>query len=97
MADTDSTREHNGDRRRKRRIETNGVDEEEDDVEVTSISLAEEGERIKKQGHECPIPKPGGIVGEVLGLGKRDDRMKKLRPEVVVERQEEKKSRRREE
>lgn len=67
-------------------METNELDDE-DDAEGASISLAEESERIKKQGHECPMPKPGGIVGEILGFGKRDDRVKRPRPEVVVERE----------
>lgn len=77
-------------------METNGVGDE-DDMDETSINLAEESERMKKRGHECPIPKPGGIVGEVLGLEKSNDRMRKLRPEVVVEREEDKRSRERRE
>lgn len=78
-------------------MESNGLVDEEDDVEGASISLVKEGERLKKQGHECPVPKPGGIVGELLGFGKKDDKIRRPRPEVVVERQEEKRSRERRE
>lgn len=98
MADTDSTGEHNGDRRRRRkRIDSNGLVDEEDDVEGASIGLAKESERLKKQGHECPVPKPGGLAGQVLGFGKKDDKMKRSRPEVVVERPDDKRSRERRE
>lgn len=98
MADTDLTGEHDGDRRKRRkRVDLNELIDEEDDVEGASVSLAKESERLKKQGHECPMPKPGGIVGEVLGFGKKDDRMRRPRLEVVVENQEEKKSRERRE
>ena len=67
-------------------MEINGLGDE-DDVERTSNGLAEESERLKKRGHECPVPKPGGIVGKVLGLGQRDDRLRGQRSEVVVERE----------
>ena len=94
MADTDPTGEHNGNRRKRRkRMDSNGLVDEENDVEGASISLAKESERLKKQGHECPVPKPGGIVGQVLGFGKKDDKMRRERPEVVVERPDDRRSR----
>lgn len=69
----------------------------EGEEEGTSIGLAEERERLEKQGHECPMPKPGEIVGEVLRLGNRNERRRRVRLEVVVEREEERSSERREE
>lgn len=30
--------------------------------------LTEESNRTEKQGHACPVPKPGGFVGEILGF-----------------------------
>ena len=30
--------------------------------------IQEEREAMRKRGHECPVPKPRGWVGEVLGF-----------------------------
>ncbi|KAH8705094.1 hypothetical protein BGW36DRAFT_366814 [Talaromyces proteolyticus] len=39
------------------------------DEEVsTFLQLEAEAESIGKLGHECPVPKPGGIVGKLLGF-----------------------------
>lgn len=87
MADTDLVGEQDGRRRRTvREMDRNGLDDEEEEAEA-SFGLAEERERMKKQGHECPIPKPGGIVGEVLGFENRTERMRATRPEVVVQKE----------
>lgn len=38
------------------------------DEEVsTFLQMEEEAERMAKVGRECPVPKPGGIIGEILG------------------------------
>jgi cytochrome c oxidase assembly factor 2 len=64
-------------RKRRRRPAICGNDEKS---EVTAAVDAEEcpevdrdveeieGERLAKR--ECPVPKPGGIVGEILGFGR---------------------------
>jgi cytochrome c oxidase assembly factor 2 len=39
-------------------------------------------EVLVEPGRECPVPKPGGLVGQVLGFEKREGRM----PEVTIER-----------
>ena len=33
----------------------------------------DEGKVLARKAHECPVPKPGGIIGGVLGFT-RDDR-----------------------
>ncbi|KAL1998643.1 hypothetical protein VTN02DRAFT_5814 [Thermoascus thermophilus] len=39
------------------------------DEEVsTFLQMEEEAERMAKVGRECPVPKPGGIIGEILGF-----------------------------
>jgi cytochrome c oxidase assembly factor 2 len=40
-----------------------GAEVEAEDIEGENI---EGGKRISKR--ECPVPKPGGIVGEILGF-----------------------------
>ena len=51
-------------RRVKRRVESSDISEEE----VT------ETEAMMRKAHECPVPKPKGIVGRVLGFENRDEK-----------------------
>jgi cytochrome c oxidase assembly factor 2 len=42
------------------------------DEEVsTFLQLEKEAETMAKVGRECPVPKPGGIVGQILGFTDR--------------------------
>ncbi|KAF7588213.1 dolichyl-P-Man:Man(5)GlcNAc(2)-PP-dolichol alpha-1,3-mannosyltransferase [Aspergillus hancockii] len=34
----------------------------------TFLQLEEEAARLAKAGRECPVPKPGGVLGELLGF-----------------------------
>ncbi|KAE8146232.1 hypothetical protein BDV25DRAFT_143894 [Aspergillus avenaceus] len=34
----------------------------------TFFQMEEEAERLAKLGRECPVPKPGGVLGELLGF-----------------------------
>jgi cytochrome c oxidase assembly factor 2 len=44
------------------------------DEEVsTFLQMEEEAEKMAKIGRACPVPKPGGIVGELLGFRNRDN------------------------
>ena len=43
-----------------------GVEEVEGDADVESEMAGEGGKRIAKR--ECPVPKPPGILGEILGF-----------------------------
>ena len=33
----------------------------------------EEAKMLEKEAHECPVPKPGGLLGRLLGF-QRDDK-----------------------
>ena len=46
-------------------------------------SADEEGQIInRKNPHECPIPKPGGLIGEVLGFKREGQAEKRPRPRI---------------
>lgn len=39
------------------------------DEEVsTFFQMEEEAEKLARVGHECPVPKPKGVIGELLGF-----------------------------
>jgi cytochrome c oxidase assembly factor 2 len=54
--------------------------EREENEELGMYDLVREGEGRRR---ECPVPKPGGLVGEILGLRKVE---RAERPVVRVER-----------
>lgn len=63
-------------RRRRRRKPINGesgVDQSEQDL-------------MLERTRECPVPKPGGLVGQVLGFEKREGRMPDVRIEGASDR-----------
>jgi cytochrome c oxidase assembly factor 2 len=72
--------------RRRRRRKVEGADaieaalEREENEELGMYDLVREGEGRRR---ECPVPKPGGLVGEILGLRKVE---RAERPVVRVER-----------
>ena len=37
---------------------------------------------MRSTSHECPVPKPRGFIGEVLGFGNEDTAKKLPRPRV---------------
>ncbi|KAF9894605.1 hypothetical protein FE257_006493 [Aspergillus nanangensis] len=44
------------------------------DEEVsTFLQLEQEAERLAQTGRECPVPKPRGVLGEILGFSARKD------------------------
>ncbi|KAM3080655.1 hypothetical protein ACMFMG_005590 [Clarireedia jacksonii] len=62
-------------RRRRRKCPVNEEDKEKEESGPKFHSFnnnekmgIEEGERTRLQKRECPVPKPGGIVGEILGF-----------------------------
>ena len=56
-------------RRRTRPIRTKGVSQDEESVlgAQTAVSVEEEV-AMRKAAHECPVPKPHGIIGKLLGF-----------------------------
>ena len=66
-------------RRRRRKPEsTDGVDEV---IHVPSKLGDIESSRIDRAKRECPVPKPGGVVGELLGFHKSTASESNPRPE----------------
>ena len=48
-------------------------------------SLQKEGEEeilAPRKAHECPVPKPKGLLGEVLGFKNEDSKEKLPRPRI---------------
>ena len=76
FADADCEYEYSEDgtrRRRRRRRRTQREDSAanpDGDCEGVGelVDEAEEMEGRRKKAHECPVPKPGGMIGEVLGF-----------------------------
>lgn len=61
----------------KRRLAEGGrVQDEEDDVGGLFRAMEEEAAAIEKKRRECPVPKPGGKIGEFLGFGRHGRRRK---------------------
>lgn len=64
-----------GKRRRRRKVvvekvEGEGADGLDGDFKGVLNGDGDEG--LRKVKRECPVPKPGGLVGEILGFGKRE-------------------------
>ena len=50
----------------------------------TSLQITEkEQARMRKRAHECPVPKPPGIIGRVLGFNGEEGGEEQSRPRVV--------------
>lgn len=68
-ADGEIVEDENGRRRRKRRVQQQSQEVQGGVVQLNNITRADlvghEGNRGKR---ECPVPKPGGKVGELLGF-----------------------------
>jgi cytochrome c oxidase assembly factor 2 len=47
-----------------------------------AMAAAEEANLLKRRAHECPVPKPGGLIGQVLGF-RDEERKGKVRIEVT--------------
>lgn len=79
-ADGEIIEDHNGRRRRRRRPQTQESEVKDGIVQFNNITqedlVDQEGRRTKRA---CPVPKPGGKVGELLGFktsnneGTKDD------------------------
>ncbi|KUJ16205.1 uncharacterized protein LY89DRAFT_545105, partial [Mollisia scopiformis] len=61
VAYADDGTPQNGKRRRRRKCSEK--EESGDEVEAGG-----EEHRVRKSKRECPVPKPGGIVGKILGF-----------------------------
>jgi cytochrome c oxidase assembly factor 2 len=52
-------------KRRRRRVLKEGSEDQIDEAKVRYWKEVDERERNRR---ECPVPKPGGLIGQVLGL-----------------------------
>ncbi|MCJ1455907.1 hypothetical protein MMC28_006264 [Mycoblastus sanguinarius] len=61
-----------GRRRRRRRRLTESPTDASSDEDSSSVQISEEEKiMMRRKSHECPVPKPRGLVGEVLGFKKK--------------------------
>jgi cytochrome c oxidase assembly factor 2 len=66
-------------RRRRKDVETaiqgeNGLPQQPttiDEEVSTFLQLEEESKLLSKPGRECPVPKPTGVLGDLLGFSNR--------------------------
>ena len=67
-------------RRRRRRLQESSTDEVQkvDESERMPLArIAEEAEEMARRAHECPVPKPKGLIGRIFGFedsGRGDNR-----------------------
>lgn len=75
-------------RRRRRRRTSEGLSEEGTGADGTKrlpLHISEEEKALmRKKAHECPVPKPPGIIGRLLGFKGEDSREEQPRPRIVT-------------
>ena len=90
FADSDFEVMEDGRRKRRRRTSQASVEEGTgaDSREQIPFQISEE-EKVfmRKKAHECPVPKPPGVIGRVLGFKSEDSTEEKPRPQVVTHRE----------
>ena len=77
-----------GRRRRRRRTADDPIDESSGAGREASMALyisEEEKDRMRKKAHECPVPKPPGVIGRILGFNVEDREEVQSRPRVVTQ------------
>lgn len=73
-----------GRRRRRRRRRKTDQGQEESISEEENVTLLDQKEESIKKARECPVPKPMGIIGSLLGSGKGKEEAA-IPPKVRVE------------
>ena len=79
-----------GRRRRRRPTSQASVEEDTRTDSRNQIPLQiseEEKVFMRKKAHECPVPKPPGIIGRLLGFKSEDSTEEEPRPQVVTHRE----------
>ncbi|KAL8664425.1 MAG: hypothetical protein Q9168_007907 [Polycauliona sp. 1 TL-2023] len=70
-----------GKHRRRRRPSTkrseteHGTDNQTHTAMQGQMMGEEEQEMLRKKAHECPVPKPSGRIGEMLGFPKQEEQV----------------------
>lgn len=68
-------------RRRPQAAKDSCADGQEEDL--LAFKAAKDVQNVKrKKAHECPVPKPRGLLGEVLGFGREGSDEKQPRPRI---------------
>lgn len=73
-----------GRRRRRRRRRKDDQGQEDSISEEESVTLLDQRQESIKKARECPVPKPMGIIGSLLGSGKGEEEAA-IPPKVRVE------------
>ncbi|KAL8675677.1 MAG: hypothetical protein Q9224_007417 [Gallowayella concinna] len=80
-----------GKRRRRRRplpkhkaSDANACAIQEEAIAPEQAMVAEEQEALRRKAHECPVPKPGGRIGEILGFPEEEQKLKRS-SEIQIE------------
>ena len=78
-----------GRRRRRRRTSQASIeDSSADSRKQMPLQISKEEKALmRKKAHECPVPKPPGIIGKVLGFKSEDSTEEEPRPQVVTQRE----------
>lgn len=87
FADSDFEVLEDGRRRRRRSSEVSIEDGSSTERRKQMPIHISEGEKavMRKKAHECPVPKPPGIIGRVLGFQGEDCRGEQSRPRIVTQ------------
>ena len=72
FADAEMTED--GRRRRRKRKATNEENISVKGEQMDAMDMTAEQAIVARKAHQCPVPKPTGLIGQVLGFGgdKRD-------------------------
>ena len=83
FADSDFEITEDGKRRRRRPADCSKEDHDGGKRELAMPVISEEEKlAMRRKSHECPVPKPKGIIGEVLGFKKEGTAEKAPRPRI---------------
>ena len=83
FADSDFEITEDG-KRRRRRPAVGSEESAGRDKEDLALPVIPEEEKLamRRKSHGCPVPKPSGIIGEVLGFKKEETAKKAQRPRI---------------
>lgn len=70
-------------RRRRRKQQKSLPDQPEKAAKGETATMLNKQAIPEQKTHECPVPKPRGLVGEILGFGRRETETPQ--PRVLVE------------
>ena len=83
LADSDFEMTEDG-KRRRRRPADGSTEKHGRGKEYSALPVISEEEKLamRRKSHECPVPKPRGIIGQVLGFKKEENAETVPRPRI---------------